>query len=317
VDERLFFYHDRNDPNYTLSVLLHEFTHLLTHLIKPKFCHPIWCNEGLAEYFGASMREGNKLVIGGIQEGRLITMNKWREKGNDYSLEELMRVPPGAFGGLEYAWAWTFIHFMMETPKYKKKFMKYYVGLAKDSGVKHEDGHYWYPTVKASEDVAYFKKIFGARSMEKLNQEWHDYIDNNLKVTSPAGYLREASALFWVNENDKALEAIETAETGWEGEPTPILYLTKGRLLMRKKKYDSARDAFKKAIELDPINGRYYYYLGDALEKMKKKKVLEEAIRLKNLAREISHDDYTLRYWVEKDELKRDTKGQKEEEEEN
>ena len=68
VEEELFFYHDRNDPEFVQSVLLHEFTHLLTHLMKSKFCHPTWCNEGLAEYYGASKREGSKLVFGGMQE---------------------------------------------------------------------------------------------------------------------------------------------------------------------------------------------------------------------------------------------------------
>jgi tetratricopeptide (TPR) repeat protein len=315
VDERLFFYHDRNDPDFTLSVLLHEFTHLLTHLIKPKFCHPIWCNEGIAEYFGGSKRDGTKLIFGGMQEGRLVAMKKWREEGNDYHLEELMRIPPNAFGGLEYAWAWTFVHFMLEHPKYQKKFMKYYVGLAKDSGVKREEDFYYYPTVKSYEDVAYFKKCFGIRNLDKLNDEWHAYIDANLEVTTGAGYLREAMTLYYKDDHDKALEAITSAEEKWEGSPNPSLFLTKGRILMDMEKYKQAKTAFSAAIELDPLNGWGYYYLGDSMEEMEKASLKEEYRRFKRLAREVSPGDWKLRNRVERDE-KHWKKKDKEEEEE-
>ncbi len=50
-------------------------------------------------------------------------MNKWREEDNSYTLQELMSLSPNRFGGLEYGWAWSFVHFMMNS-KYKKKFMK-------------------------------------------------------------------------------------------------------------------------------------------------------------------------------------------------
>lgn len=304
VEERLFFYHDRNDPEFTLSVLLHEFTHLLTHLIQPKFCHPIWCNEGIAEYFGASKREGSKLSFGHMQEGRLVLMNKWREDGNDYHLEELMRTPPGAFGSLEYGWGWTFLHFALENKKYKKKFMKYYVGLAKGSGIKREDGYYYYPTVKPSEDIEHFKKCFGIKSLDKLNKEWHDYIDENLSVVSGAGYLYEAKTQFY-SDTEKAHEAITMAEEKWEGKPSPVLYFYKGRILQKMDESEEAEKAFKKAIELDPINGRYYYYLGDTMEEMDDEKVIDDAVRFKSLSLELSPDDYSLRHKVEQDERSR------------
>ncbi len=314
VEEELFFYHDRNDPEFVQSVLLHEFTHLLTHLMKSKFCHPTWCNEGLAEYYGASKREGSKLVFGGMQEGRLVTMNKWREEGNDYTLEELIKTPRNAFHGLEYGWAWSFIHFVMGNKKYKKKFMKYYIGLAKDKKVKQEETPYlYYPTVRVGEDFRYFRKVFGAKNIDKINKEWHDYIDTNLSVTSGAGYLYDARVLFWKDKNDEALESILIAEEKWEGELSPILYQLKGRILMDLREYEDAKDAFMEAIKIDPINGRNYYYLGDALEEMDEEDILEEAVRNKNLALELAPDDYNLRFKVERDERRREKKAEKEE----
>ncbi len=309
VDERLFFYHDRNDPEYVRSVLLHEFTHLLTHLIKPKFCHPIWCNEGIAEYFGATRYdEKGKLVFGGMQEGRLVSMNAKREDGFDYHLEELMKVPNSSFGGLQYAFAWSAVHFFMETPKYRSKFMKYYVGLATKSGIRREMAGYDYPTVRASEDIAHFKKVFGMKNLDKLNAEWHDYIDANLSVTTGAGFLYEAKNLYWRGKNDDALDAVKTAEDKLGDEATSLVFQYKGLILKRLGRYEAAKVAFREAIRLDPLNADLYYQLGDSLEEMGDKDLLEEAIRNKNLALEIEPDNYDLRYNVERDALSRKKK---------
>jgi tetratricopeptide (TPR) repeat protein len=302
VEERLFFYHDRNDPEFTLSVLLHEFTHLLAHLMKPKFCHPIWCNEGIAEYYGASKQEGSKLIYGGMQEGRLGLMKQWREDGNDYTIEELMRVPSRSFGGLEYGWAWSLVHFFIHHPKYSKKFMAYYVGLAKKSGIKREMAGYFYPTVRASEDIEHFKKTMGINNFDKLNEEWHDYIDNNLRVSSGAGYLYEAKLKYRKDDNRDALKAIEKAEEKWEGEPSPLLYYYKGLILKDLRKWDQAQTAFLKAIDYDPLNAWNYYYVGEMLEKSKEDAALDEAMRNKRLAYELAPDDWNLRFKVEQDE---------------
>lgn len=317
VEEKLCFYHDRNDPEFTVKVLLHEFTHLLTHLIEPKFNHPIWCNEGIAEYFGATSVEEGKLVYGGMLENRVVSMNAWRAKDNDYHLEELMRVSRGAFSGIEYGWAWSFVRFCMSSKKYNKKFIKFYVGLAKDTRVDRGDvSGYYYPSVKPSDMVDYFKKTFGTRDLDKLNEEWHAYIDESLRVSSGKGYLQEAKIQWMENKDKEALESIKTAEEEWDGDESPLLYYTKGRILMDLDKYALAKEAFAKAAELDAINGRYYYYLGDAFEEMydddETEELLKEAIRLKELARELAPDDYNLRYWVERDaQLRKERKGPK------
>jgi len=311
VEERLLFYHDRNDPEYVRHVLLHEFTHLLTHLLKPKFCHPIWCNEGIAEYFGASKVEKGKLVFGGIQEGRLVSMKRWREEGNDYTIEELMRTPPGAFGAIEYGWAWSFVHFMMQNRKYKAKFMKYYVDLARAGGIKRERGSYYYPTVSPSEDIKHFKKVFGIKNFKKLDKEWHDYIDTSLKVSSGSGYLYEARRYYWEGKSEKALESIKKAEDNWKGEPSALLFHYKGLALKNLDRLSEAEEAFREAIRLDPLNAWDYYYLGDVYERADDEESLKKAIQNKSLAREIAPDDYKLRFRVESDELERNKKGEK------
>lgn len=303
VDERLFFYHDRSDPEFALGVLIHEFTHLLIHLIKPKFCHPIWCNEGMAEYFRGSSIKDNKLTFGGILEDRLSNMNNWRKEGNDYHLEELIRTQPGGFGGIEYGWAWSFIHFVMENKKYKKRFMKYFIGLAKGSGVKRDSGTFYYPTVLGSEDVKQFKKAFGVKNLDKLNKEWHEYIDKKLKVSTSKGYLYEARSNFHNSQAEEALESITKAEESWEEAKSPYLYYLKGRILAKLDKHIEAEKAFRQAIELDPINGRYFYYLGDAIaEKTDPNPELKKQARqYKKLALELEPTDYDLRHMVEND----------------
>jgi tetratricopeptide (TPR) repeat protein len=304
VDERLFFYYDRNDPEFVQNVLLHEFTHLLTHLIAPKFCHPIWCNEGIAEYYGASKIKDGKLVFGCMQEGRLVNMNRWREKGNDYTLEELMRVPSGSFGALEYGWGWSLVHFFMNNKKYRKKFMKYYIDLARGRGIKREQGNYYYPTVRASNDVAHFKKVFGIKNFDKLNKEWHDYIDSALKVSSGSGYLYEGKRYYWENKYKEALEALEMAENKWTGDPSALLYHYKGLSLKNLDRFAEAEDALREALRLDPLNAWDYYYLGDIYEKKGGDDDCRKAAQNKKMAREIAPDDYNLRYRVERDEQK-------------
>jgi len=306
VDERLFFYHDRNDLEYVRSVLLHEFTHLLTHLLAPRFNHPIWCEEGTAEYFGATGIEAGKLDFGGIQEGRLVAMQRWREKGNDYSLEELMRTPRNAFGSIEYGWAWSFVHFMIEHPKYKKKFMRYYTGLAKDGTVERER-YGTRSTVKAADDIAFFKKVFKSRNLDALSAEWHDYIDSQLQVSSGRGYLYEARSHFWSGKYEEALESLANAEENWEGDPSPLIYHYQGRILRNLGRHDEAQKALLEAVALDPLNAWNHYYLGDVFELVGGEEALKEAACRKSLALEIAPEDYDLRYRVERDEQERGT----------
>ena len=250
-------------------------------------------------------------------ENRVVSMNAWRAKDNDYHLEELMKVSRGAFHGLEYGWAWSFVRFCMSSKKYKTKFIKFYVGLARDSRVDRGDvSGYYYPSVKPRDMIAYFKKVFGMRNLDKLNDEWHAYIDENLHVSSGKGYLQEAKVQWMEDKNEEALESIQTAEEEWDGDESPLLYYTKGRILMDLDKYALAREAFARAVELDAINGRYYYYLGDALEELydeeETEELLKEAVRLKELARELAPADYNLRYWVERDaKARKKTRGSK------
>ena len=102
----------------TLGVLYHEGFHQYLKSVLPQGA-PIWFNEGMAEYVGATTLQDGKLVkTGGIQEGRLRNLKAairygWKplpfKRIMAETHVEFMSVNPA----FRYAQAWSMIHFFM------------------------------------------------------------------------------------------------------------------------------------------------------------------------------------------------------------
>jgi tetratricopeptide (TPR) repeat protein len=304
----LNFYYDRMDEDYTYDVMFHEANHYLTYLIDPQFRYPLWVNEGLAEYYGASEynKKTKKMTVGALQEGRLaviqerIKTNLKNKSGTGsevgqaewMGLEQLIDETARGITSLHYAWAWSFMHFVFhgQNGKYESKFKKFYLGLAKDGNIRRtEPDGYRMRTIEPAEQKKALKRYLGVSDLKTLEKEWHDYV-RQLKAVGPRGKMRAGQFALWSDMPIKAQrllnEAIEAGST------SPLTWYYLGQAQYRKRKYTEAAESFKKVIEMDPLNGMAYIRLARCKKRQDADE--EEVKKLRKLAREFDPDNYTV-----------------------
>lgn len=298
----LNFFFDRMNRSQTIDVMFHEANHYLTHLIDPKFNYPAWVNESLAEYYGASSwnPKTKKMTVGGIQEGRLavlqdaVGLNKISKttggsnKENWLGLEEMMRIP--RFSAIHYAWGWSFVHFLMSNGKYRSKFKKYYIDLAKNKKIKKVRDMRDRLSVEPDEQIKWLKRYLGVRDLKVLEKEWHAYI-RKMKAATAEGYHWAGTFANGRNMPIKAQRLFGIAIK--MGSTNPMTWVGLGQAQSRKDKDTLAVESFNTAIDMDPLTGMFYVY---------KARVLEgggdagkaQAKKLRALALEVEPDNYQV-----------------------
>ena len=283
----LNFYYNRLDPEYTIEVMFHEACHYLVDLIDLDFSYPHNIGEGLAEYYGASKWDPKKkkMKVGGILEGRLTEVMTDVQGGNMMKLEDYLL---NKLQYRDYTWGWTFVHFMMETPKYSKKFKKFFLGLARDKDVKRtQQGRR--TTVLGPDFLDAFKRKMRIKDLAKLEQEWHDYIRQDLKLETHRGYEKAARAAMGTGRRVKAKryyrKAIENGSTN------PSVYLQYAGMIMGDVKIDEVEDLVKKAISFDPLHSDSYVYLARVRDAQGNS---EEATRIRRLVREMDPENTSV-----------------------
>lgn len=288
----LAFFYDRLDPDLTVDVMFHETNHYLTHLIDPKFKYPSWVNESLAEYYGASEWDPDKkrMEIGLLQEGRLAVVQDEIKLDHWQGLEELIRLEHGAFNALHYAWGWTFVHYLLSSPRYEKSFKAFYLALARDKSVERERWSYDMKTVTPDEQIRVLKKMLGVDDLASLEKEWHEYV-KGLQVVSRRGYEFAGKLALGRGMPIKAQRFFKTALD--MGSKNPMTHYGYAQALSQKQKFAEAVEQLEKAIEGDPLNGLFYIRLAHAKGRLPKadKKEVE---RLRDLAVEIEPDNYSV-----------------------
>jgi len=274
----LDFYYDRLDEDWTLNVMFHEANHYLTWLMAPKYKFPTWLNEGMAEYYGASIWDPKKkkLEVGGLLEGRLANVQQEILGGTWVGLEELINVPHSSFSGRYYGWAWTLVHYLMHSKKYKKNFKKMVRAFPRDESQDRErlaPGGYNMTQHPPSSQIPIIKKFLKVKSLDALEKEWHDYI-KQLEPASARGFFAFGKTALRDGMPIKATRMLKKAlDMGYD---SPMLYINYAKALQQRPKKDkSARQAdyrqavdyVEKAIEKDPVNplfrARYAKVLND------------------------------------------------------
>lgn len=103
-------------------VLFHEYTHSILHQNFPSF--PIWLDEGIADFYGATEIRSERVYIGRVPVERL---QKLRSSGR-LPLETLLAVThdspnyqEGEKTGIFYAQSWAFVHYLFMDEQAKKK----------------------------------------------------------------------------------------------------------------------------------------------------------------------------------------------------
>lgn len=288
--KELDFFYDRLDERLTIDVMFHEANHYLTHLIDLKFAYPPWINESLAEYYGASEwdAKAKKMSTGALQDGRLAVLQAFILDDKWQSLDGLMKLRHGEFNADHYAWGWSFVHYLLSTPKYAAKFKTFYKSLATDQQVKRVPFQGDMRTVEPAEVEAAFKRYLGVKDMAALEKEWHDYV-RGLKPSSARGYAEAGQMYYGQGMYLKATRFFQTAID--KGHDVAQSHYGLAKCHMAKGKGDEAAAALKKAIDRDPLNGIYYVELARSGGRGREQREDPENLRLCKLALEIDPDN--------------------------
>ena len=296
---RLQFYYDRLDPVGVERDMLHEFGHYLQSLIEPGFHYPHWPGESLAEYYSTAVfdRKTKKITVEPVVlEERLIEIQRDIEEGSRVGLEELIK------GGNDhnyhdYTWGWSLIHFLMSDPVMAKSFEDFYIGLARSRSVSREGVSAFknlrIDRVEGEEMLDLFKKEMGLKKdadVRALEIAWHDYVQNDIAVTSSRGLARAALKSKVSGRQHRAKRLYEEAIAA--GDADALTHHRYAELLEEMKELAGAREHWAKAVELDSLVPDFYIEWGKSL--LDEAATKEEGKRLLKLALEIEPDNLYL-----------------------
>jgi hypothetical protein len=139
----LVVFYEETDPGEFYSTVFHEGAHQFFLSLLPGASPPMWLSEALATYFeGCSYsRATNTVTPGFIESERLSFAQATLRSGKDLSPQKLfMNVPDDQFEGLEYALAWSFVHYLIHRPgeQSRARFARF-VQLTNGAGAKPAD----------------------------------------------------------------------------------------------------------------------------------------------------------------------------------
>ena len=290
-------FHDPNAMWFTEEVMFHEANHYLQKLIDVGFAYPHFPGESLAEYYGASKYDpkSKKIESGLILEGRLTEIQDDIAAGKMVGLEELITTE-GMYQ--HYNWGWSLVHFLMNDSRYAKKFQKFYVGLAKDSGVKREPmGFPGLKTMRQTEVFAVFKDYLGLKSAEdvaELETDWHAYVKEKLDFVTVHGM--EAAGLSALTK-DRPLRAQRFFKQAIEqGSTNATVYDKYAEMMSEDGKHAEAVSLWRTGLEHAPLNAPMRVKLAEQLmQKGVDHEERLEGVRLAKLAKEIDPENVRFR----------------------
>jgi tetratricopeptide (TPR) repeat protein len=293
LTKELHFFYDRDRHRFTIDVMFHEGNHMLTHMIDEKVRYPKWLNEGMAEYFGASRWDPAKkeMTVGHLQSARLAVIEDEIDDGTWRELEPLMRAPQ--ISATEYAWVWSFCHFLLSSERYQKGFKKFYLALARSSSVQKTTVMLAYKVIEPDEVIEALKRYLRIKDLKELEQEWHAYIKDNL-VERPEGLDYGMAA--WIMElygrDDKAKRLFRKALA--KGSDEAWVHYGYAELRAHEKRRLALKHATR-ATELDPLHARAWALRGRCLLAEDE----EEGLRMLRLGEELDPMDGIIRMWVD------------------
>lgn len=286
------FFYDRLNPDDTVAAMFHECQHYTQHLMDLRFDMPHQLGEAFSEYYGAGTWDPVKkqMAVGGVQEGRLTEVQTDLAKGDRPTLDKYLR---GLLGYDDYTWGWTFVHYMMSTPKYAKKFKAFYAALPEGKDVTRTSSGFDMVTVKGDDVVAAFKKYMGVDDLAPLEKEWFDYVETGLKVSSVAGLEKAAFAAKRAGRDIRAKRLFEEALA--KGSKNPVLYLRYGEMVSYSDS-TKAEALFRRGLELDPLSAALWTELGLVIKRREGAENEANGKKLIQLAAEI--DPESVETWM-------------------
>jgi len=303
MDNTLHLFHNFEDPSLTEAVLLHEGTHLLNYLSNTDFAsRPHWIEEGTAEYFGSSLitidRWGKLLFEPGqILGNRLLLVHNLIVTKKVNNLRAALAT--NSYQYKDYAYWWSFVHFMVSNKEYSDRFFKYYRKLYSLKGVKTiQQGQFL--KVTPEESVRLFEKSMKIKDWATLQAKWEFFIQECVEQVGGYGWMvlgrdlffesfkkkaqaekagksekkKEASESDGKTQADLLAEALDALNKSIDekGYKKAAAFYYRSQIYKEKKEYQKSLDDINSAIEIDPLNDNYYqkratvYYLGEEKE---------------------------------------------------
>lgn len=276
--KELVLFDDPDNPEETLDTLFHEGTHLFVNLALGDDRYlPLWLDEGLAEYFGPSRLDSDRLDIdyGRPSPERLRTSREVLAAQPPSLASLISHSDPETFEAHHYALSWSLVHMLIEKraegsddPAHRQAFLAYFGDVA-----------------GGADPRASFVRRFGP--VKAMQQEWWRYIekfprslrDDGLALlrrgdTAAAAELLErhcrenpedAEAHYHLGDADYELDRFEEAATAYRTSIrlAPDNAEAHGSLALALCKLGKTREAVRRAkrgVTVSP-NPRSYYYL--------------------------------------------------------
>jgi tetratricopeptide (TPR) repeat protein len=284
----LNFFYDSASPDDTVWSMLHEANHYLTDLLHEDFQYPHWINEAMAEYWSSARwdPETKKWAIGAVQEGRLVEVKGEIEKGTWYGLEHLLSNETANYK--HYYWGWSFVHFMLESKKYQKRFKDFFVALSRAKNVDRKRGSQGFKRVSGEECLNVFLKRMKMKrdDLPALEEEWREYV-NGQKASGARGLGDAGLSAYRSGRRLRAKrllgEAIEA------GSDSVVVHLRYAQLLrIDAAGLPESEKLLRRAVEIDPLAARAWAELGYTVYMQER---VDEGKKYVALAREIDPDD--------------------------
>jgi hypothetical protein len=268
----------------------------------------------MAEYYGASTWDPAKktMIVGGIQHGRLVEVNSDIEAKKLFSIRDMVASNRGAYE--HYYWGWSFVHFLMETPKYREKFMRFFADLAQAPDVNRRPSGF--PGLNELKDGDECLRVFLSRmgikeqGLDALQREWYAHIE---KLTADGNQLRgcEEAGLRAYQEGRITFRAPRLLKAAIDaGSRRGQVYIAYAQCLMQKAMASAAEEgatpedlraralnSVQQAVGLAPLDAEVWAQWGLLTYQSGNQ---EEGERMLALAREIDPeaDFLDLELWV-------------------
>lgn len=156
-------------PGGSWRVVQHEGFHQFAHkMIRGHL--PTWLNEGLADYFGAGVWTGDRLVVGLISPGSLRRVKNLIKSGKLLPLDKMLVMDQKTWNGelksSNYLQAWSMVHFLVHGDK--GKYQKALSGYIRDLS-------------KGRPSTAAFRKRFGGntKAFQSCYIKWWNGLEGN------------------------------------------------------------------------------------------------------------------------------------------
>jgi tetratricopeptide (TPR) repeat protein len=226
-----------------------------------------------------------KLTVGGVQHGRLTEIWRDMDAGKNFALADLIADESRDYR--HYYWGWSFVHFMLETPKYEKKFKKYFAALARGKDVRRAPGSFNFKSCKGDEYTRLFMKIVGVNDLDALQEEWYAHI-KSLDASELRGLEEAGRSAYQQGRKLRAHRLLGDAIEKGSTDVQVYIYYANVLVWADKGTPEDSLKVLEKACEVDSLDADAWAYRGFALIRLDRK---DEGRKYIELAKEINPED--------------------------